>query len=286
MGCSTTNSPGSGFLGRSGRQWFTSLVGASLLTLALPLHADAPDPYPNAARSYLLVRDQQVIWQRAPTMQLQPASLAKLLTALVVLDSDWNADRWLTASAYATSVPPSRLGLQAGEQITAGAALAAMLVRSANDACRVLVESVTTDVTVFRARMRTRAAQLAMIDSNFIDPCGFDASGQHSTATDLLKLAKAAKAVPLIAHLAALREAELTTRAGRKIKFQSTNALLGRLPGTAGLKTGNTSQAGQCLIAYVRRQDHEIWLVMLGGTQRWWLAHGMIDDAFAAIRAD
>jgi D-alanyl-D-alanine carboxypeptidase (penicillin-binding protein 5/6) len=149
-----------------------------------------------------------------------------------------------------------------------------------------LVESVTTDVTVFRAKMKARAVRLGMTDSNFVDPCGFDAVGQHSTATDLLKLAQAARTVPLIAHLTALPEAQLTTRAGRKIKFQSTNALLGRLPGTEGLKTGNTSQAGQCLIAYVRRQDHEIWLVMLGGTQRWWLAHGMIDDAFAAIRAN
>ena len=112
------------------------------------------------------------------------------------------------------------------------------------------------------------------------------AAGQHSTVTDLLKLAQAARAVPVIAHLAALPEAQLTTRAGRSIKFTSTNALLGRLAGTEGLKTGNTSQAGQCLIAYVRRQDHEIWLVMLGGTQRWWLAHGMIDDAFARIRAE
>lgn len=257
-----------------------------LFILALPLQADAPDPYPHAARSYLLVRDQQVLWQRAPTLQLQPASLAKLLTALVVLESDWDAERWLTVSKYAASVPPSRLGLQAGEQITAGAALAAMLIRSANDACRVLVEGFSSDLTAFRTRMKARAARLGMTDSNFVDPCGFDASGQYSTVTDLLKLAQAARSVPLIAHLTALPDAQLTTRAGRAIKFTSTNALLGRLEGTEGLKTGNTSQAGQCLIAYVRRQDHEIWLVMLGGTQRWWLAHGMIDDAFAAIRAN
>ncbi|MBM0106137.1 D-alanyl-D-alanine carboxypeptidase [Steroidobacter sp. S1-65] len=258
-----------------------SLLGALFLTIAVPLYADAPDPYPHAARSYLLVRDDQILWQRAPTLQLQPASLAKLLTALVVLETDWKADRWLTVSAYAASVPPSRLGLKAGEQITAGAALAAMLIRSANDACRVLVEGFSANLTAFRARMTAQAVRLGMTDSNFVDPCGFDADGQHSTVADLLKLAQAARAVPLIAHLGAMPEAQLTTRAGRIIKFNSTNALLGRLAGAQGLKTGNTSQAGQCLIAYVRRQDHEVWLVMLGGTQRWWLAHGMIEDAFA-----
>ncbi len=267
-------------------QAFASLVGVLLLTLASPLHAEAADPYPSAARSYMVVLDDQLLWQRAPTLRLQPASLAKLLTALIALDSNWNAERWITVSKYAASVPPSRLGLKAGEQVTAGAALAAMLVRSANDACRALVESISADLNAFRAQMNARAVRLGMSDSNFVDPCGFDATGQYSTATDLLKLARAARAVPLIAHLAALPEAQLTTHAGRTIKFTSTNALLGRLAGTQGLKTGNTSQAGQCLIAYVRRQGHDVWLVMLGGTERWWLAHGMIEDAFGSILAN
>ncbi len=267
---------------RPGRHRLAFLLGAFCLTLGAAAHADAPDPYPQAARSYLLVRDQHILWQRAPALQLQPASLAKLLTALVVLESDWQADRWLTVSNHAASVPPSRLGLRAGEQITAGAALAAMLIRSANDACRVLVEGFSANLTTFRARMKAHAARLGMTDSNFIDPCGFDADGQHSTVTDLLKLAQAARSVPLIAHLTALPEAQLTTRTGRTIEFKNTNALLGRLEGAQGLKTGNTSRAGQCLIAYARRADREVWLVMLGGTQRWWLAHGMIEDAFAA----
>jgi D-alanyl-D-alanine carboxypeptidase (penicillin-binding protein 5/6) len=262
------------------------LVGALLLTLTSPLHAEARDPYPTAARSYLVVLDQQLLWQRAPTLRLQPASLAKLLTALVVLESDWDAERWISVSNYAAGVPPSRLGLKAGEQITAGAALAAMLIRSANDACRALVESVTSDLAVFRSRMNARAAKLGMSDSSFVDPCGFDAPGQFTTANDLLKLARAARSLPLIAHLTALPEAELTTRKGRTIKFMSTNALLGRLEGTHGLKTGNTSQAGQCLIAYVRRQNHDVWLIMLGGTERWWLAHGMVEDAFGSILAN
>lgn len=271
---------------RSWRQAFASVVGALLLALTSPAHAEAPDPYPSAARSYLVVLDQQLLWQRAPTQRLQPASLAKLLTALVVLDLDWNAERWIDVSKYAASVPPSRLGLKAGEQITAGAALAAMLIRSANDACRALVESVTTDLTSFRSRMNARATKLGMSDSNFVDPCGFDAPGQYTTATDLLKLARAARSLPLVAHLTALPEAQLATRKGRTIKFTSTNALIGRLAGVEGLKTGNTSQAGQCLIAYVRRQNHDVWLVMLGGTERWWLAHGMIEDAFGSLLAN
>jgi D-alanyl-D-alanine carboxypeptidase (penicillin-binding protein 5/6) len=259
-----------------------SLIGAKLLATVFAAHA-VPDPYPQAARSYLRVRDGTVLWARDVDQPLQPASLVKLLTALVVLDSNWNADRWLTVSAHAAAVPPAKIGLRAGEQITAGAALAAMLIRSANDACRTLAESVEPDPAAFAARMNERAARLGMLHSHFVDPCGFDAPGQHSTVQDLFVLAQATHAMPLLARLTATPEAQLTTRSGRIVKFASTNQLLGRLEGTVGMKTGYTSQAGQCLIAYVQRGGHEVWLIMLGGTQRWWLSHGMINDAFDAI---
>jgi serine-type D-Ala-D-Ala carboxypeptidase (penicillin-binding protein 5/6) len=266
---------------RSGKR-HASLIGALLLmTFAAPF-ATALDLYPQAARSYILVRDDDVVAERASSQRLPPASLTKLLTALVVLESDWEAERWLTVSASAASAPPTRIGLRAGEQITAGAALAAMLIRSANDACRVLVESFSTNAAEFQMQLNARAAQLKMLDSHFVDPCGFDAPGQHSTVSDLLKLGQRARAIPLIANLAATPEAQLITRGGRAIKFANTNHLLGRLDGVQGLKTGYTSQAGQCLIAYAKRPGHDVWLVMLGGTQRWWQAHGMIDDAFAA----
>jgi D-alanyl-D-alanine carboxypeptidase (penicillin-binding protein 5/6) len=261
-----------------------SLIGA-LLTVFTTSVAVARDLYPQAARSYILVRDDTVVAERAATERLPPASLTKLLTALVVLDSNWNAERWLTVSAKAAGTPPTRVGLRTGEQITAGAALAAMLIRSANDACRVLVENVTASRGEFQQLMNARAAQLGMLDSYFVDPCGFDAPSQHSTVTDLLKLGQRAHAVPLIAHLAVMPEAQLITRGGRKIKFANSNQLLGRLQGAQGLKTGYTAQAGQCLIAYATRPDHQVWLVMLGGTQRWWQAHGMIDDAFASSAA-
>jgi serine-type D-Ala-D-Ala carboxypeptidase (penicillin-binding protein 5/6) len=79
---------------------------------------------------------------------------------------------------------------------------------------------------------------------------------------------------------------QIKTKAGRAITLANTNQLIGRLQGTAGMKTGYTAQAGQCLIAYVRRADREVWLVMLGGSERWWLAHGMIEDAFHANATD
>ena len=263
--------------------WAASLIGALSFAVIGFAHAAAPDAYAETARSYLVVRDERVLWEREPVLELQPASLTKLLTALVVLDSNWNSERWIPVTRAAAAAAPTRVGLRAGEEVTAGAALGAMLIRSANDACRVLVDSVSPDVASFAARMNARAKQLGMTHSRFVDPCGFDAVGQHSTVTDLLKLARAARRAPLIAQLTSLPQAKLITRSGRVVSFANTNQLLGRLEGAAGMKTGYTAQAGQCLIAYARREDHEVWLVMLGGSQRWWEAHGMIEDAFRAV---
>lgn len=265
---------------RSGRRLIAFLTGALLLTLHVPAQA-TPDASAEPARSYLLVRDGEILKEHDAHLPLPPASLTKLLTALVVLESGWDPDRWLTVSAAAAAKPPARLGLRSGEQITAGAALASMLIRSANDACRVLVEGSMRSEAEFVERLNARAHGLGMKQSRFVDPCGFDAAGQYTTAADILKLAHAAHEAPLIALLAATPHAELATRAGRKIRFDNTNQLLGRLDGTQGLKTGYTSRAGQCLIAYVRRGNHDVWFVMLGGTDRWWQAHGMINDAFA-----
>ena len=257
-------------------------LGCALLCCWWTCALAAPDPYPDAARSYLLTKDDQLLWQHDASARLPVASLVKLLTALVLLNDKWSNDQWLVVSSTAARTAPTRIGLRAGEQVRAGATLAAMLIRSANDACMVLVESAAPTRQQFVTRMNQYAATLKLQNSHFVDPCGFDAPDQYSTATDLLKIAQAAQQHPLIATLVAGNRADLTTKAGRHISFASTNQLLDRLPGAIGMKTGYTQQAGQCLIALVRRDKHEVLLVMLGGKQRWWQAHKMIEDAFAS----
>lgn len=265
----------------------TLLKGCALLCLSLTtaVARTTSDPYPQAARSYLLTVNDQVLWQHDAQKKLPPASLTKLLTALVLLDSHWSADRWISVSIAAAHVAPTRIGLRSGEQVRAGAALAAMLIHSANDACMALVMDSEPTLVRFVARMNALAATLGMSQSNFVDPCGFDAPGQYSTAVDLLKLAHSAHEHPLVALLTATAHASLQTRAtpthaGRSISFATSNKLLANLPGTIGMKSGYTQQAGECLIALVRRDNHEVWLVMLGSKKRWWLAHAMIEEAF------
>ena len=224
--------------------------------------------------------DGVVRWAGHADTARQPASLAKVLTALVLLESGWQPDALVSISARAAGVDGSRLGLRTGERAPARQLLEAALVPSANDACMALAEHAGGgDLQAFVARMNARAAALGMQHSHFMHPCGLDDPAQYTTPNDLLRLAEAAMRVPEFARIVALRAGEVRTDRGRRLAFRSSNALLDRYEGADGLKTGQTRLAGKCVIAHVRRQGREVYVVLLGAPNRWWMTAMLIDEA-------
>jgi D-alanyl-D-alanine carboxypeptidase (penicillin-binding protein 5/6) len=247
-------------------------------------HYEGIDPYPRAAVAYAVVVDGELLWGRNMDKRRAPASLTKLLTALVLLDSNWHPDATLEVSHVAAHITHPRVGLHTGDTVTANDALTAMLMHSANDACMTLVENAAGSAGAFADRLNAKAEQLGMHDSHFVHPCGFDADEQYSTVSDLLRLARAAHADPRIARIVAQQDASIETGRGHVLKFRNTNQLLGRLDGVMGLKTGYTAQAGHCLIALAEQSGHRVWLVLLDSQRRWQSAHRMLVDAFAAAQ--
>ena len=126
--------------------------------------ANSHDPYHRSASAYAAVLDGELLWGSNIDVRRAPASLTKLLTALVVLDSDWQPDALLSVSHEAAHTKHPRVGLHTGESIRADDALAAMLMHSANDACLVLAEHAAGSLDAFAARMNARAAALGMQD--------------------------------------------------------------------------------------------------------------------------
>lgn len=251
---------------------------AALLALAgAPVWAQ-DDPFPGAAAAYLVLRDGVPLWQRAADARRAPASLAKLMSALLVLD-DGRLDEEVRVSAAAARARGSRLGLLAGERLPARVLLAAMLVGSANDACLALAER-GGSAADFVARMNARAPQMGLRDTRFGDPCGFDSRHQHSTARDLARLATAAMRRAQIAALVGRPEIELAG-AGRVFRVKNTNALIEHFPGVVGVKTGQTRRAGENLIVLAERDGAKVLLVMLGARDRWWDAHAILARALA-----
>lgn len=270
---------------RALRRAALALVAGALVHAAGPAGAaDAPvDAYPGAAAAYLVRIDGVDRWAHEPASRQRPASLTKILTALLVVEGLAD-DAVVTVGARAAAAPGARIGLKPGMKLAAGDLLAAMMLRSANDACLALAERVAGSEAAFVARMNARAADLGLADTRFANACGFDAPGHHASARDLARLAELAMAHPRIAPVVARERAEIRARDGRVFRFDNTNALVGRVEGARGVKTGWTRLAGRCLVAYAERDGARVLVVLLGAPDRWWDAVAMIEQAFDDAR--
>jgi serine-type D-Ala-D-Ala carboxypeptidase (penicillin-binding protein 5/6) len=241
------------------------------------------DPYPWIAAAYVVKRDGTLLWAGSAERRLAPASLTKMMTALLALERG-GLDETVKVGRGVLQATGTRIGLKPGEQLTAGDLLTATVVRSANDACRVLAEHLGVSSKNFVVKMNQRAAALGLPNTRFADPCGHDRDGQYTSAADLARLAE-----ELIRHdeymrLARLERVTIRTLGGRSFAMRNTNALLGRYPGAIGLKTGYTEGAGHCLVALAERDGVRVLAVLLNAPNRWWNSVGLLDRAFAAPR--
>jgi serine-type D-Ala-D-Ala carboxypeptidase (penicillin-binding protein 5/6) len=261
------------------------LIAAALVLAAVaapPVAAPPLDRFPKAAAAYLVSIDGRVVWAGRPDEARPPASLTKIMTALVLLEGDWKPQAPITISRAAAAETGSRAGLRAGETLAAGDLLTLMLVASANDACVALAESAAGSVPAFVAAMNARAASLGLAATRFANPCGHDAPDQRSSARDLLALAERALTRPEFARAVALASAEVTTEGGRRLALPTGNHLLGSSPGVVGVKTGWTPAAGKCLVVLAERAGVRVLIVLLDAADRWWTAAALVEEAFDA----
>jgi len=239
------------------------------------------DPFGNVAAAYLVKVDGREVWARNPSTRLPPGSLAKMMTALLVLE---RADlrSVVTVSREASMETGTRLGLSPGDRVTVVELLAATLIGSANDACHALADHVAGSETKFVALMNARAREIGLSGTRFANACGHDAPGMCSTARDLARLAETALGNPVFAKMAGLEESWISTAdAGKKFPLRNSNLLLGRYRGAIGVKTGFTRSAGKCLVALAERGGTRVLLVLLNAPDRWWKAEEILDAAFA-----
>jgi serine-type D-Ala-D-Ala carboxypeptidase (penicillin-binding protein 5/6) len=256
------------------------LVGLILLCQSLCAYAQS-DPFPKVAASYWVEVDGAPLWQRRSHQRLAPASLTKMMTALLVAERG-QPRAVVIVSRGAALESGSRIGLKAGEKFYVEDLLAATLIASANDACRALADHMAGSQESFVQRMNQRASALGLRNTHFTNACGHDAAGHYSSAQDLAVLAHALMKHPIATTLAAKNEATVTAQdSSRYYHFASTNALIGRYAGAQGLKTGHTAKAGNCLVVYAQRGTKQVLLVMLRGRDRWWDAVDILDLAFA-----
>jgi D-alanyl-D-alanine carboxypeptidase (penicillin-binding protein 5/6) len=230
------------------------------------------------ANSVLLkeLRSGRVLYEHESERRLSPASLTKIMSALVILEYG-RLDEHATISKNAARAPKTHLRLRTGEVFRLEDLLKAMLIVSANDACLAAVEHVGGTEERFVEMMNAKATQLGLLDTHFSNGCGFDGPEHYSTAEDLAKLSEVAMQNPVFRELVREeRDLIMPVSGHRPYMLHNTNRLLGRIPGVEGVKTGFTSKAGRCLIAKVSQNGSDLLLVILNSNRRWNMAKSLI----------
>lgn len=236
------------------------------------------------AHSILLkeLRSGRVLYEHESEKRLSPASLTKIMSALVILEQGRLTDQ-ATVSKNAARAHKTHLRLKPGEVFRLEDLLKAMLIVSANDACLAAVEHVGGDEPQFVGLMNAKASALGLADTHFSNACGFDHPDHYSTAEDLAKLSEVALQHPVFRDLVREEREIITPVIGhRSYVLHNTNRLLGRIPGVEGVKTGFTSKAGRCLIAKVSQNGSDLLLVILHSNRRWNTAKSLIDYGLRA----
>lgn len=209
-----------------------------------------------------------------------PASTTKIATALVVLQN-YNLEDVATVSGM-KSVSGQKMGLLDGENITIKNLLYGLLVHSGNDAAEVLSRVHSGGKENFILSMNRLADSLGLKKTHFVNPSGIDAYLHFSTARDLTKLAEFAIENPIFADLVKTQKADVTSVDGKITHhLESTNKLLGKVPGVLGVKTGTTTNSGESLITLIERDGHRVMISVLDSKDRFVDTETLIDWIFA-----
>jgi len=218
-----------------------------------------------------------VLFEKKAHELRHPASLTKIMTAVVVLDKCPLQDV-VTVPPEATRVPGSTAGVRAGQKFTVEDMLYSLLMESANDVAVTLAVHVAGSVEAFAGLMNAKAFSIGARNTHFSNPHGLTAKDHLTTAYDLALIARHALQYPLFAETVRTRVAEID-RLDKDVvmRLHNTNRLLQHFEGADGVKTGTTTASGRSLVASATRDDHKLVSVVLHSDSRW-------DDAARLLR--
>lgn len=278
--------------------WVLTLALAAALALPGGAAYAMPIQTANAQESIYLINavTGEVLLDQNSGQQRCVASLTKMMTALLLLESGKNLDETITVPADLTeefqnirSQNGSTILLAAGEQLRRIDLLYALLVCSANDAASVIAWDVAGSIPAFVQQMNARAAQLGCTGTRFSCPHGLYDDGNVSNAQDMAKIAIACAQYELYRQIADTLQYEIPAtnlHAARSIR--STNKMLD--PENScyrayihGMKTGFTTKAGRCYVTAAQQGDSIYGLVILGSDLKniYAEAAAILDWAFA-----
>lgn len=222
---------------------------------------------PNLRSGIALIYDEQgqrPLFAKGADNVAPIASITKLMTAMVVLDAGLPMDERITLTSQDEDrYKRSRSRMRRGMTLTRGDLLKLALMASENRAAAALARTFPGGVGAVVALMNTKARELGMEDTHFIDPTGLH-SGNVSTALDLVKLVLAARTYEKIQQATTSTSHVVAVGGNQYMHFRNTNPLVRNASWDIGLsKTGYISEAGRCLVMEARISQRPVVIVLL-----------------------
>lgn len=251
------------------------------LPRAYPANLGPSAPTTTARGIYIIDADSMIpIYTKNPDESLRPASTTKIMTALVTMDKFGSSDE--LASTKSNQAIGKTIHLESGAVFTFSDLLYGLLLESGNDVALALAENYSGGYSAMIDDMNEKAKKLGMNQTNYRNVSGIDQFGHQTTPRDMAILAAEAMKIPEFRNIVGTKEKNIISLDGKIThKLANTNELLGAIDGVAGIKTGWTTLAQECLIAYVERDGHRIIFVVLGSQDRFGETKQLIDWVFS-----
>lgn len=259
---------------------FVLLVSLTATPFAAAEEPTLPEDPDIQAKAALLVdaNTGAIVYAKNEHQELYPASLTKIMTALLVVEAidkgQLSLDQEVTASSTIESLDTdgSTANIKPGEIMTVEQLLYCMLVVSANEACVILAEAVSGSVDAFVDQMNEKAQALGCENTHFVNPTGLQDSQHYTSAWDLYLITKEALTHKDFVRISDTGDITLpATNLHEARALHSTNYLIsvwrsrGYINKNAhGIKTGSTSEAGHCLVSSAAKGSLSFISVVLG----------------------
>lgn len=231
----------------------------------------------------------EILFEKDPYTLYPIASLTKIMTAIITLEN-MSIDQVVKVSQRAADMEPDKMFLIGGEEMRVEDLLKGVFLISANDASEALAESATGRREEFINLMNSKAKQLGLNNTLFINPTGLqeDGKSQFSTAFEVAVMAHyAIDKWPYLLDISSKDHIYIErSTTHQDYDLYSGINLLTTYPGVMGFKTGYTPEAGLTLVTVARRGGHEVLGVLLGSTSRREDAKQLLDYSFKKLGVD
>lgn len=222
--------------------------------------------------------------------RLPIASVTKIMTLLIaaerIEDGQLSFSDTAVCSEHANSMDGSVIWLEVGEEMSVGDLVKSVVIASANDACVMLAEHIAGSEEKFVSEMNSRAAELGMNDTHFVNCVGYDDEQHYSSARDIAVMASELRKYNYYDEFLLTRLDSVRTGTKRETQLLNTNKLITSYSGITGLKTGTTDGAGCCFCGTAKRGNMALTAVVLGcdsDEDRFAAAKSLLDFGFGSF---